>query len=152
MTGRVINRIGDRAIYKQISELLEEEIHRLYSPGDVLPTENDMAIRFSVNRHTVRRAIDELVLQGLLERKHGKGTFVLSQINYPISTGTRFTENLNSLGRKSCSHVLRKIVIPATSGVASRLGLKTGESVIWIETLRMVDDQPFCLISHFIPK
>jgi len=152
MSGNLINRIGDRAVYVQISEILEEEIRSLFNPGDALPTENDLADRFSVNRHTVRRAIDELVSQGILERKHGKGTFVLAQINYSIGSGTRFTENLNSLGRNSCSCVLRKLVIPAVSGVAKRLKITAGSPVIWIETLRTVDDQPFCIISHFLPN
>jgi len=152
MTGNPIKRIGDRAVYVQISEILDEEVRSLYNPGDVLPTENDLADRFSVNRHTVRRAIDELVSQGMLERKHGKGTFVLAQINYSIGSGTRFTENLNSLGRNSCSHVLRKLVIPAVAGVAKRLDIVIGSPVIWIETFRTVDEQPFCIISHYLPK
>jgi GntR family phosphonate transport system transcriptional regulator len=47
--------------------------------------------------------------------------------------------------------VLRKQVIPARGGVASRLQLSEGEDVVFLETLREVDGKPFCIISHFLP-
>ena len=50
-----------------------------HDSGDRLPSEQVLAQRFGVNRHTVRRAIDELVLMGLIERRHGKGIFVLEK-------------------------------------------------------------------------
>jgi GntR family phosphonate transport system transcriptional regulator len=63
--------------YARISGILADEIKRLYKPGDKLPPEQVLANRFAVNRHTLRRAVDELVKVGLVERRWGVGVFVL---------------------------------------------------------------------------
>jgi len=143
---------GATPIYRQIRDVLMYELQELYQSGDSLPPENELAQRFGVNRHTLRRAIDELVADGLVERHHGKGVFVLEPvINYSIGTATRFTETLQSLGKATTSRVLRKQIIPARGGVVSRLQLNQGDEVIFIETLREVEEKPFCIISHFLP-
>jgi len=143
---------GNVPIYRQIRDVLVNEIQDLYKAGESLPAENELALRFGVNRHTLRRAIDELVIDGLVERHHGKGVFVLEPtISYSIGSTTRFTETLQSLGRSTASRVLRKQVIPARGTIASRLQITGGDEVIFIETLRTVEFKPFCVISHFIP-
>ncbi|MCW8988525.1 MAG: phosphonate metabolism transcriptional regulator PhnF [Gammaproteobacteria bacterium] len=143
---------GGLPIYRQIRDVLVNEIHDLYKAGDSLPAETELALRFGVNRHTLRRAIDELVSDGCVERRHGKGVFVLEPaINYSIGSSTRFTETLQSQGKNTTSRVLRKLVIPAKGTVASRLQIQEGEDIIFIETLRSVESNPFCIISHFIP-
>ncbi len=147
-----IDRNRGLAVYKQIQHLLQEEIRTRYVGGDVLPSEQELSDRFGVNRHTLRRAVDELVSLGLLERRHGKGTFVLEPMNYPIHSGTRFTEWLSSSGRDAHTRVLRKHLVPASDGVARRLGIEEGRLVIWIETLRSVDSRPFCISAHFFCK
>lgn len=143
---------GSLPVYVQVKQQLEEEIHRIYSSGDILPAEKDLAERFGINRHTVRRAIDGLVESGFVERIHGKGTIILDPaINYEINSKTRFTATLERQGRNTKTKVLRKAKIPAKDGVAKRLQLKIGQPVLFIETVRYVDDLPFCIISHFLP-
>ena len=143
---------GNLPIYRQIRDVLVNEIQDLFQAGDSLPAEKELALRFGVNRHTLRRAIDELVSDGLVERRHGKGVFILEPaINYSIGSSTRFTETLQSQGRSTTSRVLRKQVIQARGTVASRLQITDGDEVIFIETLRTVESKPFCIISHFIP-
>ena len=143
---------GVAPIYRQIRDVLVKEVKELYKAGDLLPPENALAKRFSVNRHTLRRAVDELVADGLVERRHGIGVCVLEPaINYAIGSSTRFTETLQSLGRATTTRIVRKQVIPARGTIASRLQIQEGEEVIFIETLRYVEDKPFCIISHFLP-
>jgi len=142
---------GGSPIYRQIRDVLVNEISALYKPGDILPSENELAERFGVNRHTLRHAVDELVADGLVERHHGKGVYILEPaINYTIGSKTRFTETLESLGHSTSSRVLRKQLIPARSSIASRLQINEGDPVVYIETLRVVKNKPFCIISHFI--
>lgn len=143
---------GKPPIYRQISDLLRQELQNLYKAGDQLPPEAELAMRFKVNRHTLRRAVDELVADGLVTRRHGKGIYVLAPaIDYAIGSNTRFTETLEAQGAKTHSRVLRKQVIPARGGVAVRLQVADGSEVIFLETLREVDAKPFCIISHFLP-
>lgn len=147
-----IERRGGLPLYRQIAELLERELGAQYDAGDYLPAEHELAQRFSVNRHTVRRALDELVNKGLLERQHGRGTCVLQPVlHYAIGPNTRFTENLEALGLQPVSRVVRKLRLTATGGVARRLGLTDGTPVIQIDTLRKIDGRPYCLITHFLP-
>ena len=143
---------GAMPIYRQIYETLRLEIQNFYKAGDILPAETELAERFGVNRHTLRRAVDELVVEGLVLRRHGRGAFVLApSINYEINPHTRFTETFENLGVSTNSKVLRKQVIPASGGVAARLNVADATPVIFIETHREVNEKPFCVASHFLP-
>ncbi|PKM28667.1 MAG: phosphonate metabolism transcriptional regulator PhnF, partial [Gammaproteobacteria bacterium HGW-Gammaproteobacteria-11] len=104
-----VTRENGKALYAQIAQQLEQDVLNQYAPGDYLPSEGDLAARFGVNRHTLRRAIDELVDSGMVERHHGRGVMVLdNQVDYQIGTGTRFTENLAALGMLTANRILRK--------------------------------------------
>lgn len=147
-----INREGGTAIYAQIARQIEQEIGQMYGVGEWLPSESELALRFGVNRNTLRRAIDDLVDGGLLERLHGRGIRVIaSPFDYKIGIETRFTETLLSQGVTAESQVLRKQVVPASEAVARKLFIQPSERVFWIETLRMADTSPLCVISHFLP-
>jgi len=148
----LVNRDSGLALYAQIAQQLEQVVLNQYAPGDRLPSEGDLAMQFGVNRHTLRRAVDDLVEAGLLERRHGLGIFVLdTQLDYQIGKGTRFTENLAALGFMTENRILRKHTIGAVPRVAQRLAIQEGDAVHWIETLRLVEQRPMCLISHFVP-
>jgi GntR family phosphonate transport system transcriptional regulator len=139
-------------IYRQISQTIADELGKHYPLGSQLPPESALAERFAVNRHTLRHAIDELVAKGLLERRRGLGVFVLDGvISYGIHKHTRFTNTLEAAGNSTDSIVLRKQVVPARNGVARRLAVEEGSAVLWVETLRKVNDRPFSVISHFMP-
>lgn len=152
MNRLLLNRHGAEPLYRQISRLLEQELRSHYESGDLLPPEQDLAARFSVNRHTLRRAVDELVALGLLDRIQGKGTFVLQPaLDYRIGPHTRFSENLEALGLHPTCRITRRLLLPASGGVARRLAVAEGTRVILFDTLREVDGSPYCLISHFLP-
>lgn len=65
-----------KAPYKIITDFLREKIYKDYAPGDMVPSENELANMFKVSRLTARKAIDKLVSDGLLVRVQGIGTFV----------------------------------------------------------------------------
>jgi GntR family phosphonate transport system transcriptional regulator len=139
-------------VYKQISDILKQEIVNQYNAGDCIPAELNLANRFSVNRHTVRQAVNELVQEGLVIRMQGKGTIVQDMISYPINSKTRFTENLSSAGKHSDCRVVRKMHIRASEQVAKKLLLKPNIKILLIETLRFVENDPFAMITHFLPE
>ncbi|MGC8491850.1 MAG: GntR family transcriptional regulator [Syntrophobacteraceae bacterium] len=141
----LVSRENGETIYSQISKALRSEILQHYRLGDCLPAEPQLAERFAVNRHTLRRAVDVLVAEGIVQRRHGRGTFVTAPLQYPITQGTRFTENLAKISKNIETLLLRKLIIPARGGVAEKLGLDIESPVIWLETLRMVEDLPFCI-------
>lgn len=142
MTLTALYHHPDGALHSQVCRALRDEITRFYRPGDFLPAEQTLARRYAVNRHTVRHAIDELVAAGLLERL-GNAAFVLD---------AAFASTADACnGDGAQVKVIRRLVIPARGGVASRLALAEGKLAIWLETLRLVHGRPFCLVSHFLP-
>lgn len=150
---RQFNSDNDNApIYRQLTDALESIINKEYQPGSYLPSENELAEYFSVNRHTVRRALDELVNAGLILRQQGKGSLVINNsIEYAFNTG-RFTASLDKLRISSASQVIKSDIIHCNQKVADYLNIEVGEEVTVIETLRSVNDQPVSIISHFLNK
>lgn len=149
---RHIGHLDNLPLYKYVSFLLADEIHRNHRPGDILPSEHELAKRYKVNRHTLRRAVEELVNEGIVGKRQGKGTIVQQKlINYSIRSNTRFTDTLEKCGRKAESIVLRKIGMPAQGEVVELLKLQENEPVALVETLRKMDDLPFSVVSHYLP-
>ena len=139
------------ALWRQIAETLRDDIQRkTFVKVGQLPPEKELAIRFSVNRHTVRRAIAELEAEGLVRTEHGRGTFILDGfINYRLGKRTRFSENIRRLNMEPSREVLGIITEPAPSDVAKALGLKSGSPVIRLETRSRANNQINSIASHY---
>lgn len=87
-------------VWKQIADTLSTEIRdRAFTSSGRLPSENELATRFGVNRHTLRQAIAALQADGLVRIEPGRGTFVQHELlDYVLSRRTRFSENLQRQG------------------------------------------------------
>ncbi|AXC49467.1 phosphonate metabolism transcriptional regulator PhnF [Paracoccus suum] len=102
-----------------------------YADGTQLPTESQLCAEFGSGRHSVRRAMTALAVDGLLSIEQGRGTFVRSAplIRYRISKRTRFRENLLAAGRTpSGEHIIAE-TLPAAARIAEALGLAEGAPV-----------------------
>jgi GntR family phosphonate transport system transcriptional regulator len=149
----MIDRFSPEKIYVQIIRAIEIDIQDGFEPGDLYLSENTLAEKFGVNRHTVRRAVEELVKQGLLLKRHGFGTFVSEKrLAYRVKSYQRLSAALDENNIKIETILLSKNVIDAVGGVAEKLQLKLAEPVIQIDTLRKIEGKEVALISHFIPK
>ena len=123
--------------YQEIAAKLEQELRQHYSCGDYLPAEQQLAARFAVNRHTLRRAIDQLVEKGWVQRRQGVGVLVLMRpFDYPLNAQARFSQNLLDQGSHPTSEKLLSVLRPASGHVADALGITEGENVIHLRTLR----------------
>ena len=147
----MLARHSGLAVWAQIAEALREEIASRKDEGDWLPAEPELAARFGVNRHTLRRAVDALIDEGLVERVHGRGTRVLSAaLTYGIGADTRFTEQLAASGRTALVELLETSEVAASGGVARRLRLPEGAPVLRLTTLRGETGFPLALSLHFL--
>src|SRR3546814_4904179 len=92
--------------WRQIEQALADEIRTgQWGEGARLPTEAELAARFRVNRHTLRRAIGGLVDRGLVRVEQGRGIFVRENVlEYLVGRRTRFTENVRRVNRRSEEH------------------------------------------------
>ncbi|MBU4526641.1 MAG: phosphonate metabolism transcriptional regulator PhnF [Desulfomicrobium sp.] len=149
-----LQRRSGMALWRQIQDWLEFSIKEgEMPPGSKLPTEQELAGRFGVNRHTVRRALTLLAEKELIRTEQGSGSFVREQvIDYAVGARTRFHENLLRQERKPRGELVSSGVIPATTEVARALELEKGESVIVLETLGEADGVRICLASAHFPQ
>nr|WP_073052775.1 phosphonate metabolism transcriptional regulator PhnF [Kaistia soli] len=151
--GREIARGGGISAWRQIADDIEADISAGRFPaGAQLPTEAQLATRFAVNRHTVRRGLSELAVRGLVRATQGRGTFVEARpIRYPIGPRTRFSEIVSRAGREAGGRLLGSAVVAADARTAAALGVAEGAPVIRLDTLRSADGTPISLGSGFFP-
>jgi GntR family phosphonate transport system transcriptional regulator len=134
--------------YMQLANVLRGELGT-YKSGDYLPSESQLAHRFGVNRHTLRRAVDVLILEGRVLRHKGRGTCVLPMpIVYPVNAASAYSKTLSGMGFRSEAILLSRLQRPAHPDEARELALAPQESVLELQTLRMLDEQPISLITH----
>ncbi len=139
--------------YQEIAALLEQELRKNYRCGDYLPAESQLAARYAVNRHTLRRAIDQLVEKGWVQRRQGVGVLVLMRpFDYPLNAQARFSQNLLDQGSHPTSEKLLAVLRPASSHVADALGVTEGDDIIHLRTLRRVNGIAVCLIDHYFAE
>src|ERR1700683_888446 len=133
---------SDRALkgvtlWRGIADDVEQEIAAgVYTAGERLPGEVEIAQRFDVNRHTVRRALAELAQRGLVRAERGSGTFVAPRrLAYPIRTRTAFSEIVGGAGREVGGRLMADSEEPASGAVAVRLRIPVGAPVVRLEIL-----------------
>jgi GntR family phosphonate transport system transcriptional regulator len=148
-----LQRGSGTALWRQIEETLAGElVAGVWLPGTQMPTEADLANRFAVNRHTLRRAVAALEERGLVRVEQGRGTFVQEHvIDYTVGKRTRFSEIISRQRRDPGGKLLRALTVPAPPAAARELGLRTGQPTILIERLGSVDGHPINVASHWFP-
>lgn len=148
----MVNKISHLPFYVQIENDLYEQISSgELPPGSQLPSEPELAGRYSVARMTVRKAIDSLVARGFIFRQPGKGTFVTEGVlSYRLSTTLSFSETMRARGFEVRTQVLRLDVIPAPLTVARELKLAVNSNVVLVRRLRFVADKPAAIHTSFL--
>ena len=140
-------------MWRRIADEIEQSIVRgTFKPGTKLPGELEIAERFAVNRHTVRRAIAALTERGLVRAERGSGTFVEARrIAYPIRRRTRFSEIIRGAGHTLGGRLIGSEVEAADAEIARRLKLKASTLVARLDLLRYADGIPLCAATTWLP-
>jgi GntR family phosphonate transport system transcriptional regulator len=146
----MIERGSGVAIWRQIGESLAQDIRaELYLGGEQLPPESELATRFSVNRHTIRRAMGALEQDGLVRIEQGRGTFVQEHaIDYVISRRTRFSENLRSQGMVGHVEVIGSQIVRAAD-IAAHLDLPRASSLLRVQLLGKAENRTISVSEHY---
>ncbi|HLL79040.1 MAG TPA: GntR family transcriptional regulator [Ktedonobacteraceae bacterium] len=144
---------GPIPLYHQLKQILRAEIERgAYQPGDQLPTESELIERYGVSRITVRQALDELEVEGLIVRRHGKGTYVAEKrVEQDLVRLTDFVEDMEMAGLAPSSRVLAFVREPASRAVAEALALLPGEEVTRVDRLRLANGRPIACDTTRLP-
>ncbi|MDQ2804274.1 MAG: phosphonate metabolism transcriptional regulator PhnF [Pseudomonadota bacterium] len=140
-------------LWRQIASRLRQEIGSgRRAPGARLPTEAELSQQFGVNRHTVRRAIEDLSRGGLIRVEQGRGSFVAEDVlDYSVAPRTRFSEWIRRHNMEPSGRVLRLTETGAEAHVAAGLGISPGAAVVELERLGFADDRPVSLGAHYFP-
>jgi len=154
MSDREVERGSGVAVWRQIGEALAEDIrNKLYGPGEQLPPEPELATRFAVNRHTIRRAMGELELSGLVRIEQGRGTFVQEHaIDYAIGRRTRFSQNLAAQGMRGHLEIVDSQTLRAPE-IARHLGLPRTADILHIQMVGKAEARTIDVAEHYFdPK
>jgi GntR family transcriptional regulator len=139
-------------LYRQIKQLLMASLEQgEWKPGELIPSEIELAARFQVSQGTVRKAIDEMAAEHLLLRRQGKGTFVAT--HHEPRAQYRFLRLAADDGELGPSHsqFLDCRRQKATREVAVRLDLKAGEPVVYVRRLLLFGERPVVLDELWLP-
>lgn len=119
--------------------------------GDALPSERDLAQAAGLSRVTVRKALDVLAVEGLIERRQGAGSFVTRQIEQPASVLIGFTEDMQRRGTAPASRLIRKAVGPPDPSEMLKLGLSPSDRVLRLSRVRLSDGEPLAIEHAVVP-
>ena len=142
-------------LYQQIKVLILQSLQDgEWKPGDVIPSEMDLAARFRVSQGTVRKAIDELSAENLVVRRQGKGTFVATHAEQQVQY--RFLRLLPDTGDASSEGPAQRRFIEckrlrAPADIARALGLRSGDAVLHVRRVLSFQQVPTILEDLWLP-
>ena len=141
-------------LYHQLKEILKNSIDSgQWKNGDKIPSENQLMDQYEVSRNTAKKAIEELVQDGVLFRVQGKGTFVAKpKLEQSLTGFYSFSKVMKDKGMHPKDIILKIEEVDPSTKVIQALNLKDGERVIEMQRLRCANDEPIILESSFIPK
>ena len=142
-------------LYQQIKGLILNSL-RLgeWKPGESIPSEKDLATRFRVSQGTVRKAIDELAAENLLDRRQGKGTFVATHATEQAQF--RFLKLVPDSGTPGSEGPAQRDIVEcrrarASADVARALALRTGDAVLQVRRVLSFAGAPTILEDIWLP-
>ncbi|HEV7813749.1 MAG TPA: GntR family transcriptional regulator [Janthinobacterium sp.] len=139
-------------LYQQIKALITQSLQSgEWKPGEMIPSEVELAGRFKVSQGTVRKAIDELAAENLVMRRQGKGTFVST--HHEARAHFRFLRLMPDQGLPHYPEnkfiEVRRARAPAD--VARLLDLKSGDAIIFIKRVQSFDGVPTIVEELWLP-
>jgi len=141
-----LDETSAQPLYQQLQRALRGAIENgIIGPDDALPPERDLAEMLGVSRITVRKAIDELVDDGLLIRKQGSGTFVSNRVEKNFAKLTSFSEDMRARGREPRSVWLNRAEGTVTPEESLTLRSSPGTPVFRFHRIRYADDAPMAI-------
>jgi GntR family transcriptional regulator len=142
-------------VYYQIKQTIKGWIvNKQFGAGEKIPSENELAEQFKVNRLTVRQAIIQLSQEGFLIPKRGEGTFVTndeSLINSYSSELIGFMEDLFYQGTRARAKSVQIRQIEAPKTVLKKLELRGPINVVQIKRVRFLGEKPFTFSINYLP-
>ncbi|MBI3715213.1 MAG: GntR family transcriptional regulator [Betaproteobacteria bacterium] len=140
-------------LYLQLSRSLGDAIRDgLFRAQEALPSERTLSESSGVSRVTARKAIDQLVDQGMIVRRRGSGNYIAPRIETPLSRLTSFSEELARRGHTPKSRWLQRALTVGSVEERASLGLPANSKVARLERLRLADDVVMAFEVSVLPQ
>ncbi len=142
---------------KPLYQIVVEDILNQVNSGQLsanqrLPSESELCHLYSVGRNTIRRAISELVNDGVLRTVPGVGTFVVdTRLDKTAEYLFGFSQEMGFLGKSVTSKVLEASIIPADPFLSRRLQMQLGAEVVFLNRVRLMDEEPTAIERSYLP-
>jgi GntR family transcriptional regulator len=142
------------SLYYQLKQIVIDKIKTgEWAVDSKIPTELELSEYYGISRATVRQALKELVAEGSLYRKQGKGTFVLPhKIEQRLNSFYSFSNEIRKLGYSPSTTILSFDLIEADSAIEAKLRLDGDLKVFRIHRLRLADEEPFAAETSYVPR
>ncbi len=138
--------------YFMIRSILEARLERHYAAGDRIPTEAEFGEEFQVSRITVQQALALMERDGLVSRERGRGTFYRGpNSRLHEAKPSQLLESLIRTEPNGFAKVISTSTVTASPRIAERLRLPRGSSVVAMDRIGVIDDQPILYISAYLP-
>ena len=157
-TGFAIHPDRSQPLYLQVQTALREAVDkRILKRNSALSPERELASEFGVSRITVRKAIAGLVAEGVLETRHGSGTFVRSRVEKNFAQLSAFSQEMAARGKTPSSLWLGKSAGRVTPAEAMALRVSPGTRVYRFQRVRLADEAPMSveyatILAHCLPS
>ncbi len=140
-------------LYEKLRKILRQQIEDgCYAPNQAIPSERDLCRQYQISRITVRQAIAEMINEGILFRKQGKGTFVAQRkVTQGLSKIVTFSRTVLDIGMKPSTRIIFQGLLPPDLEVASVLKLPDGAQVLKLVLLGLGDNKPLVIYESYFP-
>jgi GntR family transcriptional regulator len=152
-----VNRNSPVPLYEQIKQILRERIlDGDLAPGSRLPTEQELCDHFDVSRITIKRALDDLAVAGLVRRMQGKGSVVegVRKIEGGLDVPIGFSEIIRRQGLKPGSEILSMELKAADTNLRETFGVLPGAPTRFMSFRRrlLIQGRPAALLNTVVPE
>lgn len=144
------NHRGGQHAYKRIQDAIRKRIESgKLKPGDIVDSERKLARTHKVSLMTARHALAGLGREGIVDRRHGAGTFVAPP-KIHFNKLMSYTEQMASRGLSARSRIVKSGIIQGESEIAARLSLPPASPIFMLERVRQAGDEAFAIESCYL--
>jgi len=147
-----LKREAPTPLYLQLKNALTADIDSgVYKPHERLMSERELGEKFKVSRMTVRQALTDMIREGVLYTRAGKGTYVKApKIKQELQTLTGFSQDMSTRGSAASGRVLAANIIPASLTLAAIFAIPTNTELVQLSRLRLSDGVPLAIEDAYI--